>query len=654
MDLNRQNLLSFIFLLSMMLFTVHGGAEPQIPDSILAKIEHLDAKRQIQHLTDISWQIRESNHALAIELNRKAIQQANKLRYYNEEAKALNMQGSMLLNYHSDIKQAHSCFDQALALATSIADSVQIAYAYNNLGDVYKITGNTPLALAFADSSLHYFSQLNHALGISYSYINLAEAYIQQKNYQKALKAYQKAINLYVLHESRSIISTCNIGIANIHQLSGDYEKALAFYEQDLILNRETGNKLFEANTLTRIGEILYKQGKLDKATSCFDKALNLFHERGHQSGTIDAHIGKALIFAQNQQEQEGLKELNIAMNTAQNLGIASLIINVQKAKLIFYTSLFKNPIPDKLINTFIEVYDSILLSSQQQTFNEIEERQQLQNNLLNISNEYNKKKRQSFYALSLSLIFLSLLLLLFLKYRAHERLSRKLKAANAGKDRLLSIISHDLRNPFIAIMQYLDLLREDMLPEQERQNFIKQLEALTNNTYALLENLLIFSDFRRSEIQFTPAIFDLHSLINQIHSNLEAQLSIKNVELKTALGTTSAYGDVRLIEIILRNLISNAIKYSYPGKQVLVFSEENDKEIIIGVRDSGMGMNKETLNRLSTNKFTNSNLGTGNETGTGIGLKICSEFIALHKGWMTIESQPGQGATFRVHLPQE
>lgn len=110
----------------------------------------------------------------------------------------------------------------------------------------------------------------------------------------------------------------------------------------------------------------------------------------------------------------------------------------------------------------------------------------------------------------------------------------------------------------------------------------------------------------------------------------------------------------MKLIEIVLRNLISNAVKYSNPGDVVMVRSAERSAEVTIEVADSGTGMSREVLDTLFSEEFQASKPGTMRESGTGIGLKICREFIAIHRGKLTIDSEPGKGSIFRVHLPKQ
>lgn len=642
------------FRLSLVLLPLAGMGGVQLPDSIPARLQHMENREKVNYLIDISWQLRESDRHLSVACGELAIRMADSLKFRGEEAKAANMLGASLLFYHSDIHQALAYFNRSLKIAMEIRDSVQIGYAYNNLGDVYSQSGNVPLAHTFADSSLHYFTQLKQPEGMAYAYINLGQVYLQQKDFSAALNYYQQALDLYVHHRSQNIVSTCNMGMARVYKLTGNYEKALYYYRQDLALNKRAGNKSFEATTLTEIGNILCRQQKCVEALDHYNQAMVLFSERDYDYGRIAVHLGRAITYAHMNQKQAGEAELDAALKLAGKLELSSQILEVQKTRLQFYAALANEPLPDSLIESFVAAYDSVFLVNQYQTLSEINKRQELAASLVDISDKYILKKRQSVYALILSLLFLGLLGLLFLKFRSHARLTRKLEVASAGKDRLLSIISHDLRNPFVAIIQYLDLLRADMLPEQERKAFIDQLEALTSNTYALLENLLNFSDFRRSEVRFKPAVFELPGLLGQIRSNLDAQLAIKNVGLETELKAVRVFGDMKLIEIVLRNLISNAVKYSNPGDVVMVRSAERSAEVTIEVADSGTGMSREVLDTLFSEEFQASKPGTMRESGTGIGLKICREFIAIHRGKLTIDSEPGKGSIFRVHLPKQ
>jgi PAS domain S-box-containing protein len=231
----------------------------------------------------------------------------------------------------------------------------------------------------------------------------------------------------------------------------------------------------------------------------------------------------------------------------------------------------------------------------------------------------------------------------------------KKLKELNLTKDKFLSIIAHDLVNPFHAIILYSKELAAFTAGNTRAAMYNTNLLLTAQNTYSLLQNLLMWTRTQTNLISFNPQPTNLGDLIAE---NVASGISIaksKQIEvINEASPEILIEADLQMINLILRNLISNSIKFSFNQGVVTIRSQETENQITISVIDQGTGMESDEINKLFNQYETAQRPGTAGESGTGLGLIICNEFVNYHQGTITVESQPGQGCVFKVTLPKK
>ena len=225
----------------------------------------------------------------------------------------------------------------------------------------------------------------------------------------------------------------------------------------------------------------------------------------------------------------------------------------------------------------------------------------------------------------------------------------------NASKDKFFSIIAHDLKNPFNTIIGFSDILIEE-IRSGYRERIEEYAEAINNSavqTLRLLENLLEWANSQTGNILFKPATIKLDELLNEEFRMLSDMAMAKNIQIKSSFpDNLTIIADKNMIKTVLRNLISNAVKFTHKNGMVEVKARKDNKNVEISVSDNGIGMTKETISklfRLDANLSTN---GTENEKGTGLGLFLCKEFIEKHGGKIWVESESGKGSIFKFSLP--
>jgi PAS domain S-box-containing protein len=241
-------------------------------------------------------------------------------------------------------------------------------------------------------------------------------------------------------------------------------------------------------------------------------------------------------------------------------------------------------------------------------------------------------------------------------------RYAAEMQELNRAKDKFFSIISHDLKGPFNAILGFSDILTTEWgdYSDDERQHFIRNIHSSAKNTFRLLENLLEWAMTQTGKLTFSPIQFDLSVIANDVVILMRDQAEKKQIKLFTAVNfNTMVLADENMIRTIIRNLVSNAIKYTQAGGQVKILSDEiapaagNPGLIKICISDTGIGIDKDSLPKLFRIDEKIRSSGTAQEKGTGLGLILCKELIIKNGGTIWAESEPGQGSRFCFTVPQ-
>ncbi len=231
-----------------------------------------------------------------------------------------------------------------------------------------------------------------------------------------------------------------------------------------------------------------------------------------------------------------------------------------------------------------------------------------------------------------------------------------KFKQLNQVKDKLFSIISHDLRNPLATMQSALKLITEHhyKLDENEKEKLTKEAQASLDNLNELLYNLLQWSRSQMNLLEFNPEKIEIKPILENSRRILQLNAHMKNIRINVVT-ENNLYGiaDKDMIEFVVRNLLSNAIKFSHRDSDVFLKVTTNDDEIKFQVLDSGVGIGKAKIQRLLQLNATDSSRGTEKEKGTGLGLLISKDFIEKNKGALEIESEPGKGSTFSFTIPK-
>jgi two-component system, sensor histidine kinase and response regulator len=240
--------------------------------------------------------------------------------------------------------------------------------------------------------------------------------------------------------------------------------------------------------------------------------------------------------------------------------------------------------------------------------------------------------------------------LMLMVNFRMAEELSKVVKT----KNQIFSILAHDVRSPISTIIQFVDLLEDEPIIEEQRKLIISNLKKLSDSVYSLIDNLLDWTRTQTGDIIFNPQSVSLYMVSESTKTLVEPFARNKNIVIRNMIfPETKIFADERMITVIVRNLLMNAIKFSHRGSEISMASHEKGQCIEFIIQDHGIGISQDKLEHLFDFSKAKPAIGTAGEIGTGLGLIVCRDFAEINKGELTIESEEGVCTSVLVSLPK-
>ncbi len=231
----------------------------------------------------------------------------------------------------------------------------------------------------------------------------------------------------------------------------------------------------------------------------------------------------------------------------------------------------------------------------------------------------------------------------------------KQLLQLNADKDLFISILAHDLRSPFTALLGLSEVLTEDIrkLDIDEIEDIANNINKSARNSFNLLEDILLWARTQFGKIPFEPQSLSFVDICKDILKTLNSNADIKNITIDySQVDQLNVFADADMIKTVLRNLVSNAIKFTNKKGTININALQTDSNVTISVSDNGIGIAPDDLTKLFNISEFITTTGTAKETGTGLGLVLCKEFVEKHQGKIWVESEVGKGSDFKFTLP--
>lgn len=520
----------------------------------------------------------------------------------------------------------------------------QAVYYYDKAANAYWRANDYQNAIEYFEKALENITKVGNKNGEKLLYINLGLVYSEISDYTHAQKCFESALNIATSSGKKGDVGQILYNISTVQIEQGNYQGALSNLTKTEAIAQEVGDQKLLRN-------VYYNYNRAYEGLRNTEKAAEYF--------SLYAMLTKKI-----QAEEIRKKELQ-----------AKAMVD-SAGRVVQQVSQEKEHTEKRLVETSKE------LKEKEQTLKEVEEltrEQQMQIELLNAEMklrdaviQHQKLLQKVYIGLILfSLAFAAALYYAYVQKRRANRLLKEkndeisrqrdaisrqadeLRELNALKDKLFSIIAHDLRSPLFSLITMLNIAKEGHFTPENFKEILDELSVNVNHTTALLENLLTWAKTQMHGVKVNPQNFDLSQLVNSRIQLLNEAAENKEIKLKNSIPDgTFVFADTDMTDIVIRNLISNAIKFCNAGDRITIWSTTGADRVTVCVEDTGRGMTPDVLQKLFGTQIT-STPGTKNEKGTGLGLILCKEFVQMNGGEIWAESQPDKGSKFFFTLPK-
>lgn len=542
--------------------------------------------------------------------------------------------------------------------------------AYSIMGNIYRINGLYDRAIEYIIKAKLNYEKADYSEGAGWASYLLGLIYVDlglpdkaQEHFDDALSVYRK---LAEIDGHQNGIAICYEQIGLLKMNAGHYSEALAYIRYSLNTFTENGSQYGMSNAYKNLGKIEYAKGEFGLAEQHLAQSLSIKQHTGDLMGQPPVYEYLGLCYIGMGQTEKGLLFLNKALEMATTNKQKRLQTDIY-AKLT-KTYLASNNLPKAIASQGkqIEIQDSLLSGAvkikmeQLQSIYEIDEKNS-EIAELEKQNEINflrLRQHQTSQIILISVIFLALLIagIIYFFYRKLRHKNQQLNEAVATKDKFFSIVAHDLRGPIGSSLTLSEFLLEEI--EQKNYKTVEQYASVFHQTlgdsFTLLNNLLDWSRSQLQRIEFNPQFLSLPPIIQEIEALHASPINKKQIHLSKTFETDLlVFADESMLKTILRNLISNAIKYSHQKGEIEFAAYHDEQSVVLSVSDNGLGMSAQKADKLFSFQMQTSTPGTSGEQGTGLGLILVKEFVAKHNGTIRVESTPGKGSRFIISLPK-
>lgn len=558
-----------------------------------------------------------------------------------------------------------------------LKDSSKISRDYNNIGNDHYDLGEYDDAFYYFTQSHRVATVIRDTFRVLVSLHNVGRVFKELGQYDRALDHLHLAMKMSERQKDVEGIAYSYDEIGDVQLRKGEYDSALVTLAQALKLTRQLHINVLEPRIHSKLATVFLRKGDFTKARGHYDSAYILHDLTKDRFGAAEIELGRGIVYIKEGKYNEALDKIEASLVVAKELNARVLEIkcynqlsalwemkgDYQKSLMYFKEykqledTLFSQEMQGKLLRDQLRFETE----SRDSRIAFLSELQAIQRGEI---------KKQEFVRNILVVVMALSGILLITVYRSGrrrrqintlllrhqeemEKRSEELERLNQVKDKFFSIISHDLRSPINALAGLLDLLDKGAVSSEELPKHIKELKARFNHTRTLLNNLLDWTLLQMDKLNLQAGKIDIHHIVEE---NMQLLSSVQGKDIKlineiprNAIG----FADSNTINLVIRNLMTNAIKFTNDGGEVNIKAREKGSEWLVSVTDNGVGMNNEVLKMLFDKTAPYTTRGTANEKGTGLGLILCKEFIEKNGGKIWVESQEGKGSTFYFTLPK-
>lgn len=667
-----------VFFLVVFSVTVQAGLNP---DSLLNLLSQATGDQKARVLNQLSEHYQKTDSIRSLGYARQALALSRKSGNKTEMSAAFYNIGECFY-FFGQYAPALDHYDHALGITKTLGDRERVGEIHNSIALARFFRGESDRAVESLMEALRCLKNTDAKKMMAIVYSNMGMVYLRLEDYRRSIDYYRKAVEINRGIGNLTGVAVNYNGIGVGYYDLGKLDSSRMSYEIALKGFQAVHNREKEAVALNNIANVYVDQGdSLSKALDYFQRALAVFEELDDKRGRTFTLASLGAAYRVMGEENKAIETLQSGLELAQKHHLGYYIIqNLYHEFSKTYEGMGKVNeayAAYKLHRTYL---DSLRDGERIRQVAELEkkfETEKKEEEILRLNAE-REVARLEFQRERNTRVFLTAIFLLslgttmyfsygyFQKKKMNRVLNQKneqiecqrneLEKMNATKNRFFSILAHDLKNPFHTVLGYSSLLSSDYerFTESERKKYAGDVYKSAHTIFRLLQNLLEWGRSQTGALKFNPVKFDLLQLTESVYGLLKPMADQKKIRLINQVSSgIYLYADPMMVETILRNLVSNAIKFSYPGGKIVTHavSDETDRATVC-VSDQGAGLSEEDIRRLFLIDSKVRRKGTRGEEGSGLGLPLCNELIRLNKGTIRVESELDKGSSFLITLP--
>lgn len=562
----------------------------------------------------------------------------------------------------SNYEKALYFYYKSLEIRKSLKDTLLISYTYNDIGLLYYYAGYNSKALEYLKKSTNLKNKSNSSEEIIKNNINIALIFVEMKEEDKALKYFFEYYDHFSKKDSLStqmIIANFNIGLA--YYSKEKYSKALSYFNRALEIAEKINFLFGIAKAKYALADLYVELGNYNLAKKIAEEVKNYGINSIEFWGYNNITLGYAKFKLKEKDYNNYFQIVEDSLKVKPNLKLKENMIEYQikisKSKNDFEKAFEYHIALDSISKELnenilkIQIADLIVNKELEENRSEV-----LKLKFQNDLNEEKIRQSNNFILMLILFVLLLLIMLIFIYFQNQKiaKLNSDLNVSNNTIVRFFSIISHDLRSPigtFKMIMEELDN-NYNTFTDGEKRTLISESKNEVNNVLKLLENLLTWAKTSNGEFKLSIKQVSVKNIIEDIAKSNKQNISSKKINVVYNIDKDYLIDtDEDMLKTIIRNICSNSIKFTPEGKNIYVNLSENSNEIILSIKDEGVGMNQQQLDKLFNIDQKVTRLGTQKEKGTGLGLIIVKELLQYLKSEIIVNSKEGEGTEIIIKL---
>lgn len=578
-------------------------------------------------------------------------------------------------NYRENNLEAINAFNQAEKYLDRVPaesrDRMGAGITMNRASSYMKI-GDRVSGFESYLSSLRFAEQSGDTLILIIGLNNLGDSYTNFKEFDKAVFHLERALKLVEEKELDSERLRILMNLANAKTGQEEYSEAESLYKEALELHKKVRQNIPPYQILFNMGKLYVDMGEYDQAYEYLSESLEYCVTLNIPQGIYFNQFGLGQLYFFQKDYPKAIDWLKKAYEQAEMIGSLPMI---QDAREYLYESYKLNGAYNEALvvyEEFVHVNDSLKeveSNSKIAEFrSELELDRQTELNRLLEEKQHEQEARleiQFILILAASIVIALIFILLIQSYRATRKMEElnaqlqnqkeELEQVSKTKDKLFAIISHDLRSPLSSMQGLLYLINSDHLTLSEIKDLVKNIEPTMRKNVDTMENLLAWAREQLSGVKLSIDNINIQPVVEGVIDNHSLQIEAKNIEVHQQYAVTNALADSNALRLVVRNLITNAIKFTPKGGNIFIQSIEDPEDenmVSFSIKDTGIGI-PESMRDTLFKPFSETRRGTAQEKGSGFGLSICKEFVERMNGSLTFESKENEGSTFYIKLPK-